>query len=263
MGPLKRSVKRYSLSKLQSGQMPGRIIFVLIGLIMTGCSILPKASPSEAEIAGSLWSSCAGEQHEIERLQKLVAEKEAQIRSQEARQQDQAKTLQETSSKAAHAQVKLRRLATRPAAASTIAEVEMVMENLKSSPITGSAQALQTQAARLVDAAATSYAEDNYAAAMDYAAQAREFIDMITNTHGRKSSESRQITVSLQVPIPLRATANSNLRQKPGLSAAVLGVLKKESLMIADAYQGEWLLISADGRSGWVLNTLVEVHLGK
>ena len=201
------------------------------------------------------------QQQEIERLQKLVAEKEAQIRSQEARQQDQAKTLQETSSKAAHAQVKLRRLATRPAAASTIAEVEMVMENLKSSPITGSAQALQTQAARLVDAAATSYAEDNYAAAMDYAAQAREFINMITNTQGRK--ESRQITVSLQVPILLRATANSNLRQKPGLGAAVLGVLKKESLMIADAYQGEWLLISADGRSGWVLNTLVEAHLGK
>jgi uncharacterized protein YgiM (DUF1202 family) len=154
-------------------------------------------------------------------------------------------------------------LATRPAAASTIAEVEMVMENLKSSPVTGSAQLLQAQAARLLNAAATSYAEDNYAAAMDYAAQAREFINMMTNSHGRKSSESRQVTVSLQVPIPLRATANSNLRQKPGLSAAVLGVLKKESLMIADAYQGEWLLISADGRSGWVFNTLVEAHLGK
>jgi hypothetical protein len=280
MGLLKRSVKHYSLSKLQPGQRPDWIIFVLIGVIMTGCSILPKASPSEAEIARSLWSPCVGQQHEIERLQKLlvekeaqqqeierlqklVAEKEAQIRSQEARQQDQAKTLQETSSKAAHAQVKLRRLATRPAAASTIAEVEMVMENLKSSPITGSAQVLQAQAARLLNAATTSYAEDNYAAAMDYAAQAREFINMITNTQGRKNSESHQITVSLQVPLPLRATSNSNLRQKPGLSAAVLGVLKKESLMVADAYQGEWLLISAEGRSGWILNTLVEAHLGK
>jgi hypothetical protein len=259
--------------------MPDRIIFMLV-VIMSGCSILPKASMSEAEADGVLWSSCVGEQHEIERLQKLlvekeaqqqeierlqklVTEKEAQIRSQEARQQDQAKTLQETSSKAAHAQVKLRRLATRPAAASTIAEVEMVMENLKSSPITGSAPVLQAQAARLLDAAATSYAEDNYAAAMDYAAQAREFVNMITNTQGRKGSEPRQITVSLQVPIPLRAIANSNLRQKPGLSAAVLGVLKKESLMIADAYQGEWLLISAEGRSGWILNTLVEAHLGK
>ncbi|SCX37260.1 SH3 domain-containing protein [Nitrosospira sp. Nsp1] len=280
MAPLKRSVKRYSLSKLQPVQMPGRIVFGLIGVIMAGCSILPKASPSQAEIGDSLWSSCVGkqqeierlqkllvekeaQQQEIERLQKLVAEKEAQIRSQEARQQDQAKTLQETSSQAAHAQVKLRRLATRPAAASTIAEVEMVMENLKSSPATGSDQLLQAQAARLLNAAATSYAEDNYAAAMDYAAQAREFINMMTNSHGRKSAESRQVTVSLQVPIPLRAIANSNLRQKPGLNAAVLGVLKKESLMIADAYQGQWLLISADGRSGWVLNTLVEAHLGK
>ena len=36
---------------------------------------------------------------EIERLQKVLAEKDAQIRSQQARQQDQAKTLQETAAK--------------------------------------------------------------------------------------------------------------------------------------------------------------------
>ncbi len=280
MGLLKQATKLHDHSRVQPEQMLSRIILMLIGVNMMGCSILPKASLSEAENADMLCASCVNEQHEIgrlqkllvekeaqqqeiERLQKLVAEKEAQIRSHEARQQDQAKTLQETSNQAAHAQVKLRRLATRPAAASTIAEVEMIMESLKSSPVTGSAQLLQTQAQRLLDAAATSYAEDNYAAAVDYAAQAREFVNMILNSRTHKNSEPRYITVSLQVPIPLRAIANSNLRQKPGLRAAVLGVLKKESLMMADAYRGDWLLISADGRSGWVLNTLVEAHVGK
>ena len=86
---------------------------------------------------------------------------------------------------------------------------------------------------------------------------------MIKITQGRKNSESASNNSLVAGSYPLRATANSNLRQKPGLSAAVLGVLKKESTMIADAYQGEWLLISADGRSGWVLNTLVEANLGK
>ena len=280
MEPLKQSVKRDSLLKHQPGQLLGRIILALIGVNMMGCSILAKTSPSEAEIVDMSWASCVkgqreigclqkllaekeGQQQEIERLQKLLAEKEGQIRSQEVRQQDQAKTLQETSSQAAHAQVKLRRLATRPAAASTIAEVEMVMENLKSSPTTDSAQLLQVQAQRLLDVAATSYEEDNYAAAMDYAAQAREFINIIMNSRNRKGAEPRHVTVSLQVPIPLRAIVNSNLRQKPSLKGAVLGVLKKESLMVADAYQGEWLLISANGRSGWILNTLVEAHVGK
>ena len=121
----------------------------LLGLNITACSILLK-SPSP-EIPATLLDFCVEElqeierlqkllaekevqQHEIERLQKLLAENEVQIRSQQVRQQDQAKALQETTSQAARAQVKLRRLATRPAAASTVAEVEVAMENLKSSP---------------------------------------------------------------------------------------------------------------------------------
>jgi uncharacterized protein YgiM (DUF1202 family) len=204
----------------------------------------------------------AAQQQEIERLQKLLGEKDAFIRNQQVRQQDQAKTLQETSSQAAHAQIKLRRLATRPAAASTIAEAEIAMESLKSSPVSDAERLLQTQGQRLLAAAAASYAEDNYAAAMDYAAQAREFIDMVSNGRMRKASD--QLFVSLQTPIPLRAAVNSNLRQKPGLKAAVLGILKKDSPMTAEGYQGDWLQVqTADGRSGWVLNTLVEAQVGK
>jgi uncharacterized protein YgiM (DUF1202 family) len=204
----------------------------------------------------------AAQQQEIERLQKLLMEKDALIRNQQVRQQDQAKTLQETSSQAAYAQIKLRRLATRPAAASTIAEAEISMEGVKSSPLSDTERMLQAQAERLLAAATALYAEDNYAAAMDHAAQAREFIDMVKNSRVRKAAD--QIAVSLQTPIPLRAAVNSNLRQKPGLKGAVLGILKKDTAMIAEAYQGDWLQVqTADGRSGWVLNTLVEAQVGK
>lgn len=278
MGPLKQSNKLYSSSRVQREQMLGRLFLVLLGLNMMGCNVLPKTHQLEAETEGLLSGSHSKgqfeieyakllteketQQHEIERLQKLLAEKEAYIRSQEARQQDQAKALQESNSQAAHAKVKLRRLATRPAAASTIAEVEMVMGNLKSSPIAGSEQVLHTQAQLLLSEAATAYAEDNYAAAMDYAAQAREFIDMVRNNRIRKASDPQQVTISFQVPIPLRARANSNLRQKPGLRAAVLGMLKKDSIVIAEAYRGDWLqIVTADGRSGWVFNSLVEAQV--
>jgi hypothetical protein len=248
------------------------------GLSMMGCNIPTRQAPSESGIEMLIPELCdkerceaerekllaekAAQQQEIERLQKLLTEKDALIRNQQVRQQDQAKTLQETSSQAAHAQIKLRRLATRPAAASTIAEAEISIEGLKSSSLSDTERMLQSQAQRLLAAATMLYAEDNYAAAMDYAAQAREFIDMVKNSRIRKAAD--QIAVSLQTPIPLRAAVNSNLRQKPGLKGAVLGVLKKNSAMIAEAYQGDWLQVqTADGRSGWVLNTLVEAQVGK
>jgi len=249
-----------------------------LGLSITGCNILMKPSPPGSEIQVAAPEACdkeqceaerekllaekAAQQQEIERLQKLLGEKDAFIRNQQVRQQDQAKTLQETSSQAAHAQIKLRRLATRPAAASTIAEAEISLEGLKPSPVSDTERMLQTQAQRLLAAATASYTEDNYALAMDQAAQAREFIDMVTNNRIRKAAD--QIPVSLQTPIPLRVTVNSNLRQKPGLKGAPLGILKKDSTMTAEAYQGDWLQVqTADGRSGWVLSTLVEAQVGK
>lgn len=267
------------MKEVHSGRMSAWIMATLVGFSVIACSSVTKpASNGSAVIFPAL---CADEQqeierlqkllaerevqqNEIERLQKLLAEKEAQIRAQQARQQDQAKTLQETSSQAAHARVKLRRLATRPAAASTIAEVEIALESLKSSPLTATEQTLSLQANRLLDAAATSYSEDNYGAAMDQAAQAGEFIDMVKNSRLRKPSDPHQVTVSLQIPMPLRTVANANLRHKPGVGGMVVGVLQKDSLITSEAYRGDWLLVqTADGRSGWVLNTLVEVVVGQ
>ncbi|SEK40392.1 SH3 domain-containing protein [Nitrosovibrio tenuis] len=280
MGSFKKLRASYKSLTTPREHMPGRVIVALLGLSMAGCNILPKEqSPApEPEISvailesrvkeqyeierGKLLAEKEAQQQEIERLQKLLAEKDTYIRSQQARQQDQAKTLQQTSSQAAHAQVKLRRLATRPAAASTIAEAEIFIESLQSSPMISAEQLLQNQARRLLEAATALYAVDNYAAAMDYAAQAREFIDMLKNNRTRKAAD--QISVSLQTPIPLRAAVKSNLRQKPGLQYAVLGILAKDTTMIAEAYHGDWLQVqTADGRSGWVLNTLVEAQIAK
>ncbi|WP_090373075.1 SH3 domain-containing protein [Nitrosospira sp. Nl5] len=271
-----QSAKLHSLQEARAGRVPWVVLLALLGLNMTACNTLPKSSPPEIPV-----DCCVKEQHEIERLQKLlsekdaqqdeiarlqklVAEKEAQLRTHQVRQQEEARTLQRTISQAAHAQVKLRRLATRPAAASTIAEVEVAMENLNSSPSAESEQVMQAQAQRLVDAASASYEKGNYVAAMDYAAHARGLIDMIKHNRNFKLSGARRATTAFEVPIPLRMTANSNLRQKPVISAAVIDVLKKNSKVIAEAYRGDWLHVhTADEQSGWVLNTLVETQAGR
>src|SRR5690242_3437625 len=114
---------------------------------------LERRLKEEHEAERSRWlSEKEAQQQEIERLQKLVAEKDAYIRGQQARQQDQAKTLQETNTQAAQAHIKLRRLATRPAAASAIAEAEIFMESVKSFPMTKAEESLQSQATRLLQA---------------------------------------------------------------------------------------------------------------
>lgn len=232
-------------------------VIALSGLNITGCTLL-KPIPVAAPIPPN--EPCEAQQREIERLQQLLAEKEALIRNLNVRQQGQAKALQETTSQVTRDQVRLRRLATQPGAASSIAEAEVAMTSLKSSQITAPEQILQAQ--RLLGAATASYAKGNYGIAMDHAAQTREFIGMVRDNRTRKASDQRLAMVSFSIPVPLRAKSNINLRREPFGSAIKFGALKKDSALTAHAYLGDWLQVqTSDERSGWVLNTLVEVRV--
>lgn len=238
------------------GRAPRWTAVLLLGLNTMGCAL---RNPPPVTAAAP--ESCLAQQSEIERLQQLLAEKEALIRSQQAHQQDQARELQATTSQATRAQIKLRRMATQPDAASTLAEVEVAMETLKSSKTTAAQQALQSQAQRLLDAASAAYAKDDFATAVDRATQSREIIDMVKGQPAGNASSARRVAVTFQAPIPLRTRIDCNLRHLPRGNAAIRKVLKKNSTLMALAYQGNWLRIQTeDGDTGWVLNTLVEAR---
>ena len=231
-------------------------VVVVIGLNMMGCAL---RNPPPVPVAPP--ESCLAQQSEIERLQQLLAEKEALIRSQQVHQQDQARELQASTSQAARAQIKLRRMATQPDAASTLAEVEVAMETLKASKTTAPQQAMQSQAQRLLDAAAAAYAKDDFATAVDRATQSRELIDMAKGQPAGKAPSARRVTVTFQAPIPLRTRIDCNLRQLPRGNAVIRKVLKQDSALMALAYRGDWLRIQTeDGDTGWLLNTLVEAR---
>lgn len=231
-------------------------IVLLLGANMMGCALRHPAPDSAATL-----QSCMAEQSEIERLKQLLAEKEALILNQQAHQQDQAKELQATTRQAARAQIKLSRLATQPDAASTLAEVEVAMEALKSTQITAPQQTLQTQAQRLLDAANAAYTKGEFANAVDRATQSREIIDMVKEHRAVKAASSRRVTVAFQAPIALRTRTDCNLRSLPNGHAAILTILKKDSPLTALAYRNDWLQIQTEqGHTGWVLNTLVEAR---
>lgn len=251
--------KLCSLLKTWAVRMLCTTVITLLGLNITGCT-LPKPIPVVAAAPIPPHEPNEVQQREIERLQQQLAEKEVLIRNLNARQQGQAKALQETTSQVTREQVRLRRLATQPGAASSIAEVEVALASLKSSQITTPEQTLQAQ--RLLDAATASYAKGNYGTAMDHTAQTREFIDMVMDNRTRKASDPRLVMIPFNVPIPLRAKSNIHLRREPFGSTVKLGALKKGSALTAHAYLGDWLHVqTSNERSGWVLNTLVEVQV--
>lgn len=244
------------LSKVWAGRALRGTVTVLLGLNITGCNILqPTTSKTPPH------NSCEAQQHEIDRLRQQLAEKEEVIRNLNVRQQDQVKALQETNSQVARDQIRFRRLATQPAAASAIAETEVAMATLKLPQVTVSEQTLQAQ--RLLDAASAAYAKENYGMAMDHAAQAQEFIGMVKDNRSHKASDLRFAVVPFNIAIPMRAKGNIILRREPFGSAAKIVTIKKDSVLTAQAYLGDWLHVqTGDEHSGWVLNTLVDVRVG-
>ena len=103
-------------------------VMMLLGVSMTGCNLLkpsPRPTPAASSPAAPVASApttptpavtsaaadpCAALQREIERLQQLLAEKEALIRSQQIRQREPAKTSQESATPPSRVRVELRRL---------------------------------------------------------------------------------------------------------------------------------------------------------
>lgn len=219
----------------------------------------PHAPAVEQEL-----NPCRVQQHEIERLKLLVAEKDTIIRNQQLQREEQTKTLQEATSQVTIAQSKLRRLATKPAVASAIAETEIALKNLKPVKPDLLWSSLRIQAQRFLDAATAAYKTENLSTAMDHAARSKELIDILDAHRLQLASLGKRNTavIPLQTTIPLQLTADSKLFQEPRNNAPVTGILKKGFKLTAYSWQGGWLRVQTrNGSSGWVSGTVIEAYI--
>jgi uncharacterized coiled-coil protein SlyX len=219
---------------------------------VSGCSLLqPWIAPASVV--------CAPHDREIARLNAVVAEKDAEIENLQVQQNLQAKALTQTTGEVARAEVKLRRLATQADAASHLAEVEVSLQGMWAEVRPPHAAELLAQAQRILDAGETSFRRGDYGTAVELAAQSQVLIEMVSG-HLRSAPAARsEVEMPFQVPVALITRRDSNLRAGPGRSAALLGVLPKETPVQADAYQDEWLRVrTEDGRTGWVSGSLLE-----
>lgn len=244
-----------------------RAVVWLLSSALSGCvtppaepppQALPQVSaPFETAVREPTCPSCEEQTREIARLRQDVANKEAELRDLRANQRVQVKVIQESTREVTRARVKLRRLATQADAASYIAEVEVAMASLRSSLGATSTVPMMGLAQGILESTAAPFAQGDYGAAMDRAAQAEQLIALVGQDKGQPGSRRRVPgEVPLQMSIPLKATIDSKLRRQPIDTASVVGVLKKDSPLVAHAYKGRWMQVETeDGRSGWVDQT--------
>ncbi|MDH5552188.1 MAG: SH3 domain-containing protein [Nitrosomonas sp.] len=236
-----------------------RMTVILTTLITTtGCASLGSSEPEPAPITQEAFQLL---QQKIERLEKVVQEKDAIILKQQKHQQQQAQAQQNTSHEAARTRLKLHRLATRPSTASMLAEVKVAINRLTQDPTSVNNQSLQIQAQQLFEEATRLYALNEYASSMNHAAQAYELISMAADKK-RSTATSKNPIVTFQVPVILHTKTGVNLRKESSKNSARLLILEIGAMLTANAYQGNWLRVQTeDNNQGWVHNTLVETHI--
>ena len=234
------------------------LISGIIALLFAGCASQEQAPAPVIETAPVTSSQEENLRKEVARLEKLLVEKDELIKNQQIRQQNQALALKEVNKEATRAQVKLHRLATKPGTASAIAETEVALAHLKQTKVSPADQVLQIQAKHLVETASVLYAKDQYASAMNYVAQAKQLISLITTPNHKKTVNDNSALLEFHTPIKLHTKTNVNLRKMPSAHAQLLTTLKKNTQVTATASQGSWLRVQVDEKQGWILNTGLE-----
>jgi len=237
------------------------ISLMLPSIIFSGCALLKKPDePVQYSYEEQMPVRVHKQEMEsmeikIKSLEQKIAEKNALIKKITIREQDQPQVIPASSKEIAHTQVKLHRLATKPSSASLISEAEVAMDYVKQQLTVQSDEVLLEQAKQLLNAAVTSYSRADYATATYFASQALEFTNMISDQERERPNRA---TIRFNTPILLQTNTNTNLRREPGRRTFIVSVLKEGTILTANAYQGNWLMVQTDTNTqGWVFNSLV------
>ncbi|PSJ16631.1 SH3 domain-containing protein [Nitrosomonas supralitoralis] len=237
-----------------------RFTLCLFTLSLIGCAFHEPVPNPITVTAPEAPSQDEGLRKEIDRLEKIIAEKDKIINNQNIRQENQAQTLQKVNKEATRTQIKLHRLATKPSTASAIAETEVILENLKQVQIPAADKILQVQAHHLVETASVLFTQDQFASAMNYIAQAKHLIDLITHPGNKKTSDENNHFFEFNTPIQLHTRTNVNLRTSPSADAKVISALKKDTAVSANASLGSWLRVHLDQKQGWLFSAGLEAR---
>lgn len=226
-------------------------LLALLSLAAVGCSSAPPhasdraAMPARAQldvpVPAPTCARCADQSREIQRLRLEVVSQDAELRDLRSSHRDQVKVLQQSKREVTRAKVKLRRLATRADAASYIGEVEVAMASLRTSNASRSIDPQIVQAQRLLESTDAPFAQGDYGAAMDRAAEAEQLIMAASDARTQRSLSPRA-SVKSHPPVRLSSTA-ANAGKPRGRQPPVVGVgtQRRSRPSMAGDHAGNWL----------------------
>ena len=168
------------------------LMFAVLSIAASGCASPPPKVHQKAATSVPQCTPCVGQTREVERLREALAYSNAEVRELRSDQRVQVKVLQASRREVTRAKVRLARLATRADAASYIAEVEVAIESLRASRGTVSKMPQLIRAQRLLESTAAPFAQQDYALAMDRAAEAEQLILSVAEIQPRGQSLARK-----------------------------------------------------------------------
>ncbi len=245
---------------------------VLPGLVMmgTGCfarkaepEVAPQPPPPEPppEPEAKPDPRVAELTEKNRKLELTLLEKEARIKDLDGRMAEQKRRYDEAIQEVVRAKAKLRSLESRAEAASQMAETEIAFKALnESAGGPGNSELLQIE--QMMTMSVAEFEKENFGGALYLSLQAKELIQdgqrKLTEL-GDIQAESGEILFS--VPLTLQVSRTANVRQEPGLDAAILVTLKEGSPVIGYSHKGDWIRVKMEGGTqGWVHQSLLAVR---
>ncbi len=189
----------------------------------------------------------------VARLELLVAGRDAQVEDLEAR-------LDEARQEVVRALAKLQTVASRAEAASAIAEAEIAVQALRAATGTQPAAGADVaQAGTLLQQASAEFATQNYGGALYLANQTKGLTSASRSRLGGAGRPPlRPGEVSFAVPVRLRATVRSKVREGPGAAYKVLFTVEPGAGLVGYSYVDRWVHVGDEsGRAGWMFLSLV------
>lgn len=226
---------------------------LIVGVVLlSGCAWTASGQKLQQELTRQTTANRELEE-KLVRLHLQLLEKEAQVKELE-------KKLEEATLEVVRAKAKLRSLESKAEAASALAEGEIALKALKMNVVGSDHDPEILQAEELLKASNQELENENYSGALYLATRAKVIIN-----EGQQRSKDRPKTpmlageVAFAIPLLLRVTSPSNIRESPGLNSKILFSLQRGSALVAYSYKGLWLRVKAEnGLSGWIHYSLVE-----
>jgi len=156
---------------------------------------------------------------------------------------------------------KLRSIESKAEAASTMAEIEIALKQVKAAAV----KAKQDpgpgirKAEKLLAMSATEFENSNYGGTIYLATQAKSLIGTRREQMGADNLSPQPDEVPFTFPIALKSLRRSNVRDGPGTGFGVLLTLAPETPLLGLGYKDQWVRVRIeDGRDGWMHYTLVD-----